>query len=147
MAVTEKPTPAPPNPIELARLYGDIARKSGEMMTRFMQRPRNGTRSGADETGVGQAFFSAWMKLLTNPVKLAEMQMKLWQENGGDTKKIVEHLMRETMEGIPELPLDGPISKSPPPRNNARRPRASRERQRPGGLRTEIPRSRRAPRV
>ncbi|HZM45546.1 MAG TPA: class I poly(R)-hydroxyalkanoic acid synthase [Burkholderiales bacterium] len=80
MAVTEKPTPVPPNPIELARLYGDIARKSGEMMTRFMQRPRNGTRPGADEMGVGQAFFSAWMKLLTNPVKLAEMQMKLWQD-------------------------------------------------------------------
>jgi polyhydroxyalkanoate synthase len=81
VAVTEKPTPTPPNPIELARLYGDIARKSGEMMTRFMQRPGNGTRPVADEMGVGRAFFSAWMKLLADPVRLAEKQMKFWQDH------------------------------------------------------------------
>jgi polyhydroxyalkanoate synthase len=80
VAAPEKPTPALPNPIELAQLYGDIARKSGEMMTRFMQRPGNGTRSAADEMGVGQAFLSAWMKLLANPVKLAEAQMRFWQD-------------------------------------------------------------------
>ena len=81
MADNDKPAlPAVPNPVELARLYGDIARKSGEMMTRFMQRPRTAGAIDPDEMGLGQAFFEAWARLLANPAKLAEAQMKLWQD-------------------------------------------------------------------
>lgn len=45
----------------------------------------------------------------------ADRQLKVFQDSGMDPKKVVEHLMRETMEGIPELPLEGPVSKSAPP--------------------------------
>lgn len=45
----------------------------------------------------------------------ADRQLKVFQDSGMDAKKVVEHLMRETMEGIPELPLEGPASKSAPP--------------------------------
>ncbi len=45
----------------------------------------------------------------------ADRQLKVFQDSGMDAKKVVEHLMRETMEGIPELPLEGPVSKSAPP--------------------------------
>jgi len=37
----------------------------------------------------------------------ADRQLKLWQDSGMDPKKVVDHLIRETMEGIPELPLEG----------------------------------------
>ena len=33
-----------------------------------------------DELGIAQAFFEAWAKLLSDPFKLAEAQMKLWQD-------------------------------------------------------------------
>lgn len=45
----------------------------------------------------------------------ADRQLKIYQDNGMDSRAVVEHLMRETMENIPELPLDGPASKSAPP--------------------------------
>ena len=81
MAADEKPViPAVANPAELARLYAEIARKSGELMTRFVERRANGSRAAPDEMGVGQAFFEAWTRVLANPMKLAETQMKLWQD-------------------------------------------------------------------
>jgi glutamate---cysteine ligase / carboxylate-amine ligase len=45
----------------------------------------------------------------------ADRQLKIFSDSGMDAKKVVEHLIRETMEGIPELPLEGPVSKSAPP--------------------------------
>jgi polyhydroxyalkanoate synthase len=74
---------ATPNatPAELARLYADIAQKSGQIMTAYMARGQNGDalRAG-DELGIAQAFFDAWAQLLADPFKLAEAQMKLWQD-------------------------------------------------------------------
>jgi polyhydroxyalkanoate synthase len=82
-----------PNPVELARLYSDIARKSGEMMTRFLARRSNGRRQDPDELGVGQAFLEAWARLLANPAKLAETQMKLWQDYAGLWQSALRKLM------------------------------------------------------
>jgi len=69
------------DPTELARLYADVARKSAELITRFSDRRQPGGALGmADELGVAQAFFDAWAKLLADPFKLAELQMRLWQD-------------------------------------------------------------------
>ena len=80
-ASPQKTAASEPNPAELTRLYADIARKSSQLMTAFMERGRNGNalRAG-DELGIAQAFFEAWAKLLADPLKLAEAQMKLWQD-------------------------------------------------------------------
>jgi carboxylate-amine ligase len=43
----------------------------------------------------------------------ADRQLALWQANGMDHKKVVDHLIKETMEGIPQLPLD---ASTPPPK-------------------------------
>ncbi len=37
----------------------------------------------------------------------ADRQLKVWQDSGMDPKKVVDHLMHETMLGIPELPMEG----------------------------------------
>ncbi|MGZ3422540.1 MAG: carboxylate-amine ligase [Polyangiales bacterium] len=42
----------------------------------------------------------------------ADRQLALWQSSGMDHKKVVDHLIKETMEGIPQLPLEGSV---PPP--------------------------------
>jgi len=69
------------DPAELARLYADVARKSVELITRSLDRRTSGGMLGmADELGVAQAFFDAWAKLLADPFKLAEVQMRLWQD-------------------------------------------------------------------
>jgi polyhydroxyalkanoate synthase len=66
---------------ELAELYANIARKSGEVLARFVEASR-GAWGGAvtDELGIARAFFEAWSKLLSDPVRLAEGQMRLWQD-------------------------------------------------------------------
>jgi len=75
---TERPLP---DPAELAKLYADIAQKSGELVTRFLASGGKGAHSAlSDELGVSQAFFEAWGKMLSDPVKLAEAQMKAWQD-------------------------------------------------------------------
>ena len=69
------------NPAELASLYADIAQKSAILISQFMARQKNGGAMGmSDELGITQAFFQAWLKLLTDPYKLAEGQIKLWQD-------------------------------------------------------------------
>src|SRR5215207_8730492 len=72
------------DPAEAARLYADIAAKSGELLTRFIARHADGsTKPVADELGISKAFFEAWGRLLSDPARLAEAQVKMWQDYWG----------------------------------------------------------------
>ena len=76
------PQPGSTDVQQLANLYGEIARKSGEIATAFLTRAGNGAAlAPGDELGIGKAFFDAWAKLLADPFRLAEAQMKFWQES------------------------------------------------------------------
>jgi polyhydroxyalkanoate synthase subunit PhaC len=66
---------------EAARLYAEIARKSGELLTRLADRRAHGALPIlADELGISRAFFEAWARMLSDPFHIAETQMKLWQD-------------------------------------------------------------------
>ena len=66
---------------EAARVYADIATKSSELLTKFFERHADGSlRPVADELGISKAFFEAWGRMLTDPVRLAETQVRLWQD-------------------------------------------------------------------
>ena len=69
------------DPAELAKLYADIAQKSSRLVTQYLERASNGGARGmTDELGITQAYLEAWKKLLADPFKLAEAQVKLWQD-------------------------------------------------------------------
>src|SRR5688572_21815974 len=69
------------DPAEVARLYADIAAKSGELLSKYMERQAEGqVRPLADELGISKAFFEAWSLMLTDPVRLAETGVKVWQD-------------------------------------------------------------------
>ncbi len=75
---TERPQQ---DPADMAKLYADIAQKSGELVNRFLASGGKDTHSAlSDELGLSQAFFEAWSKMLSDPAKLAEAQMKAWQD-------------------------------------------------------------------
>ena len=80
--MTEKTAdPQALDPAHLATLYVDIAAKSGRVLTQFLERSKSGGLNGLnDDLGIAQAFFQAWAQLLANPFRLAEAQMKLWQD-------------------------------------------------------------------
>jgi polyhydroxyalkanoate synthase len=69
------------DPAQLAHLYADIAQKSGQLVTQYLKNGKNGSSpAAADELGIAQAFFQAWTRLLADPLKLAEANLKLWQD-------------------------------------------------------------------
>jgi polyhydroxyalkanoate synthase len=86
---------ATPNPAEVFRLYGEIAESSARVLTQFLERPWNSATPAATtvELGISQAFFQAWAKLLADPYRLAEAQMKLWQDYGSLWQSSMRRLM------------------------------------------------------
>jgi polyhydroxyalkanoate synthase len=70
------------DPAQMATLYADIARKSGQLVSQYLERGKTGGLPGMnDELGIAQAFFQAWAQLSADPFKLAETQMKFWQDS------------------------------------------------------------------
>jgi polyhydroxyalkanoate synthase len=79
-APKDMPGAQPLDAAEMARLYTDIAEKSTALLSRYMARGVNGMPALGDELGIAKAFFEAWQRLLGDPARIAEMQMKMWQD-------------------------------------------------------------------
>ena len=91
-----------PNPQSLANTYAEVALRATKLITEHLQRQmQKGITPPADELGVLQAFTDMFSKVLANPHKLAQAQMKLawdyfslWQHAmlramGTDRKSVV----------------------------------------------------------
>jgi len=77
----KQPERQAPDAAQLANLYAGIAQKSARLVAQFLEQGKNGGLSGVkDELGLAQAFFQAWTQVLSDPFKLAEAQMKFWQD-------------------------------------------------------------------
>lgn len=72
---------APFDPAEMLQLYADVARKSGELLTRTLQKSAASPQTAfSDELGIARAFFDAWVKMASDPAQLMQAQMKAWQD-------------------------------------------------------------------
>jgi polyhydroxyalkanoate synthase len=84
MAQTQQEQTPNIDPAEIVRLYADIAQKSGaliaNMMARAVQNPQDPQQALQDELGIAKSFFDAWVNMLSDPVQLAQAQMKMWQD-------------------------------------------------------------------
>jgi polyhydroxyalkanoate synthase len=83
MTSKQKPQPEAQalDPAAMAKLYADIAEKSGALIGKFMTRAAGqGLPEIKDELGIAKAFFDAWGQVFADPMRMAEMQMKLWQD-------------------------------------------------------------------
>src|SRR5512139_4071793 len=62
-------------------LFADIAEKSSRLLAAAMKREAGwGHFSMGDEMGVAKAFFDLTAKMMSDPFKLAEVQMNLWKD-------------------------------------------------------------------
>jgi polyhydroxyalkanoate synthase len=69
------------DPAQVARLYADIATKSGELLSQTIERHSDGSvRPIADELGISKAFFDAWARVLADPMRMAQTQMRMWHD-------------------------------------------------------------------
>jgi polyhydroxyalkanoate synthase len=78
--MAEQPKNSALDSIHLAQTYAEIAQRSSQLMSDFMVRQHGGTGAFGDELGIAKAFYEMTGKLLADPGKFAEMQMKLWQD-------------------------------------------------------------------
>jgi polyhydroxyalkanoate synthase len=87
---------------ELARVYANIAEKSSELLKGYASRAPSFTSVVSDELGITKAFFEAWSRMLTDPMRIAETQMKLWQDYWSLWQSSVFKLMGQKSEPIAE---------------------------------------------
>jgi polyhydroxyalkanoate synthase len=91
------------DPAALAQVYADIARKSGELLTRYISDHAGGSlRLPTDELGIRKAFFETWSRMLSDPVRMAETQVKMWQDYWSLWQSSVMKLMGQQSAPVAE---------------------------------------------
>ena len=69
-----------PDPGEFARNMAEVAAKSQQLVTQFLQRQaEEGPKQNADPLNIGNAFVELTTRLMNNPQQVLEAQMGLWQ--------------------------------------------------------------------
>ncbi len=75
-------TQSPPDPAESARVFAEVAERSGRIMGEFLQRQAGGQGvATSDEFGIARAFMDLYARMLAEPWKLAEMQTKMFWDH------------------------------------------------------------------
>ena len=75
-------TQSPPDPVESAKVFAEVAERSSRLMGEFLQRQAGGQGvATSDEFGVARAFMDLYARMLADPWKLAEMQSKMFWDH------------------------------------------------------------------
>src|SRR5258706_9233638 len=81
MAEEKTTPPAPGDPTDVARVFAEIALRSKHLVeTHLAEKARHAGEEPTDELGVGRAFSELAAKLMSDPFKLAEMSLRMWQD-------------------------------------------------------------------
>jgi polyhydroxyalkanoate synthase len=78
---TEKPAPAPQDPIEWARNMAEIAERSQRLVGDFLSRQQGNPilQDSSLPMGISNAFLEIYSKLLSDPARMMQSQFDLWQ--------------------------------------------------------------------
>src|SRR6185295_15372961 len=103
MAEETNHSPGTADSTEFARVFAEIALRSKHLVeTHLAEQAKHTGAEPADELGVGKAFSELAGKLMSDPFKLAQMSMRMWQDyftlwqntmlkaSGGDAPAVVE---------------------------------------------------------
>ena len=84
MTTSEQPRLTLPDQAEMARKWAAVAEQSQRVVQAFTERQaEGGDFSLVDPQSVSRAFLDLMSKMAANPVKLAEAQLRFWQDNVG----------------------------------------------------------------
>ncbi|MBL8672899.1 MAG: class I poly(R)-hydroxyalkanoic acid synthase [Alphaproteobacteria bacterium] len=89
------------DPVELARAIASIAERSQRIVAEFLQR-RSGQPAAAiaDPLNIGSAFFEMTTRLMSNPARLVQAQLSLWQSYMQLWQTTTKRFMGETAEPV-----------------------------------------------
>jgi polyhydroxyalkanoate synthase subunit PhaC len=68
------------DPMELARAMAGIAEQSQRLVSEFLTRTQDGADANPDPFNIGHAFTEMTTRLMSDPQKLVQAQMSLWQD-------------------------------------------------------------------
>lgn len=93
-----------PDPIEMNKNMADIAERSSKLVNDFLHRQaEQAPNTQIDPLNIGQAFFDMTAQMMSNPAKIAEAQMELWQQY-----MQLWHVTAQRMMGQESEPLVSP---------------------------------------
>ena len=97
--------PSPPDPEALQKELAEIAEKSAKVVAEFMEHPPQADLARSiEELGLGEAFGALGTKLLSDPARLAEVQMRAW----GDYLQLWNNTLAK-FRGEPGDPVKEPV--------------------------------------
>jgi polyhydroxyalkanoate synthase subunit PhaC len=70
-----------PDPVEVAKIIGEVAERSSNVLGDFVKRHANGKGVAfTDEFGIARAYMDMWAKLAANPMALAQAQLNMYYD-------------------------------------------------------------------
>ncbi|MDP6604092.1 MAG: class I poly(R)-hydroxyalkanoic acid synthase, partial [Rhodospirillales bacterium] len=70
-----------PDPAEFAKTMASIAEQSQRIVSEFLSHQQgNGANGPVDPLNIGSAFFEMTRQMMSDPAKLVQAQMSLWQD-------------------------------------------------------------------
>src|SRR5579872_3612972 len=95
------------DPAELSRRLAEIAERSQHLVGDFLSRQSNEGAAGmADPMAIGGAFFELTARMMTDPARLIEAQMALWNAHLTLWQRTSERLMGHKVEPVVEASPD-----------------------------------------
>jgi polyhydroxyalkanoate synthase subunit PhaC len=78
--MAEPPPPKLPDPLQWSRDMAEIAERSQRLVLEFLARQSGGGLGMADPLNIGSAFLEMTGRMMTDPGKLMQAQVSLWQD-------------------------------------------------------------------
>ena len=102
-----KPESTPADPSDIAKSLAQIAERSQDLVNEYLERQREGKIAPmTDDLGLTRAFTDLAVSLISNPWKLAEVQMQMWQ----DYWKLWQNGMQRMLGERPEPVVEPAVS-------------------------------------
>jgi polyhydroxyalkanoate synthase len=101
MAEADKTQDIPtPDAAELSRNLMEVAARSQEMVREFLEKQKQGSGAPVDPLNIGEAFFEMTQQMATNPQKIVEAQINLWQDYMGLWQHAAERMLGRESEPV-----------------------------------------------
>jgi polyhydroxyalkanoate synthase len=88
------------DPMELARTLAGIAEQSQRLVSDFLTRTQDGAEASPDPLNIGRAFYEMTTRLMSDPQKLVQAQMSLWQDYMNLWQSTARRMMGQEAEPV-----------------------------------------------
>jgi polyhydroxyalkanoate synthase len=88
------------DPAELGRRMMEIADRSSRLVTAFLEKQRHGETPEIDPLNIGSAFLAMTKRMMSDPTRLLQTQMSLWQDYATLWSRTTQRLMGQEAEPL-----------------------------------------------